>query len=95
MRWGATRLAAMENFLADYEAGKAAGRYIEGVLPSLPFADDSFDLALCSHLLFLYSEQLDADFHIAAVRELLRVARDVRIFRCWRWIVSNHPTCQR
>ena len=77
---GATRLAAMENFLAGYEAGKSAGRYIEGVLPSLPFADDSFDLALCSHLLFLYSEQLDADFHIAAVRELLRVTRDVRIF---------------
>jgi SAM-dependent methyltransferase len=77
---GATRLAAMEKFLADYDAGKVEGRYIEGVLPSLPFADDSFDLALCSHLLFLYSEQLDAAFHLAAVKELLRVARDVRVF---------------
>jgi hypothetical protein len=77
---GATRLAAMEGFLADYEAGKAAGRYVEGSLPTLPFADDSFDLALCSHLLFLYSEQLDTSFHVAAVKELLRLAREVRIF---------------
>jgi SAM-dependent methyltransferase len=77
---GATRLEAMEGFLVDYEQGKAEGRYVEGSLPALPFARDSFDLALCSHLLFLYSEQLDADFHMAAVQELLRVARDVRIF---------------
>ena len=77
---GNVRLAAMEHFLADYDAGKAAGRYVEGALPSLPCASDTFDLALCSHLLFLYSEQLDAAFHIAAVQELLRVAREVRIF---------------
>jgi SAM-dependent methyltransferase len=77
---GATRLAAMERFLIDYDTGKAEGRYLEGALPSLPFAGDSFDLALCSHLLFLYSEQLDADFHVAAAAELLRVARDVRCF---------------
>jgi SAM-dependent methyltransferase len=77
---GATRLAAMECFLADFETGKREGRYIEGSLPDLPFEPDSFDLTLCSHLLFLYSEQLDADFHISAVRELLRLARDVRIF---------------
>ena len=77
---GAVRLAAMEHFLADYDAGKAVGRYVEGSLPSLPFADDSFELALCSHLLFLYTEQLDAAFHVAAVQELLRVAREVRIF---------------
>lgn len=77
---GAARLAVMEHFLADYEAGKAEGRYIEASLPALPFGGNAFDLALCSHLLFLYSEQLDADFHVAAVQELLRVAADVRIF---------------
>ena len=49
-------------------------------LPDLPFEDGQFDLALVSHLLFLYSEQLDFDFHRAAVEELLRVAREVRIF---------------
>jgi SAM-dependent methyltransferase len=77
---GAIRLAAMERFLEDYDAGKAAGRYVEGALPSLPFDDETFDLALCSHLLFLYSDQLDVAFHLAALQELLRVARDVRIF---------------
>ena len=39
-----------------------------------------FHMALCSHLLFLYSEQLSFDFHLAAIRELLRVAPEVRIF---------------
>jgi hypothetical protein len=77
---GQTRLAAMEAFLADYEAGKAAQRYQTQSLPELNFADLQFDLCLCSHLLFLYSEQLSLDFHLASVIELLRVAKEVRIF---------------
>ena len=77
---GRVRLAAMEVFLRDYEDGRAQGRYVEAELPALPFADGSFDLALCSHLLFLYSAQLDERFHLDAIRELCRVARDVRIF---------------
>jgi len=52
---GAVRLAAMERFLADYESGMRDGRYVAAGLPKLPFADDAFDLALCSHLLFLYA----------------------------------------
>jgi SAM-dependent methyltransferase len=74
------RMAAMEAFLDDYTHGKADGRYVEGELPTLPFADRSFDLALCSHLLFLYSDQLGEAFHQHATRELCRVAREVRIF---------------
>ncbi|MCE7985336.1 MAG: SAM-dependent methyltransferase [Caldilinea sp. CFX5] len=74
------RLAAMRCFLADYEAGKAAGRYQTQSLPTLAFADASFDLALSSHFLLLYSEQLSFDFHLAAVLEMCRVAREVRIF---------------
>src|SRR5207245_7356754 len=77
---GRCRLAAMRRFLADFRAGKAAGRYVTASLPHVPFADGQFDLALVSHLLFLYSEQLDLGFHRAAVEELLRVAREVRIF---------------
>lgn len=77
---GQVRMAAMEQFLSDYAQGKAAGRYLPAGLPNLPFADRSFDLALCAHFLFLYSPQLDADFHLAAIREMLRVAREVRIF---------------
>lgn len=39
-----------------------------------------FDLALCSHLLFLYSGQLDAGFHLESIVELLRVSSELRIF---------------
>ena len=77
---GRHRLATMRVFLADFDAGRAAGRYLPEALPALSFADSQFDLALCSHLLFLYSEQLSLEFHAAAIRELCRVAREVRIF---------------
>lgn len=77
---GRVRLAAMEVFLADYPSGREQGRYLEGSLPHLDFGDGWFDIALSSHLLFLYSEQLGREFHLAAVHELLRVAREVRIF---------------
>jgi SAM-dependent methyltransferase len=77
---GRVRMAAMREFLRDYPAGVQEGRYVEAALPSLPFHDDQFDLAVCSHLLFLYSSQLGETFHHAAVLELCRVAREVRIF---------------
>jgi hypothetical protein len=77
---GAARLQAMEKFLLDYASGQVAGRYLYQSLPSLEFADDQFELCLCSHLLFLYSEQLSLDFHMVAIHELLRIAPEVRIF---------------
>ena len=77
---GRVRMAAMQDFLQDYSQGKAEGRYVDAELPTLPFADSSFDLALSSHLLFLYSTQLGEAFHQAAIRELCRIAREVRIF---------------
>ena len=77
---GRLRMAAMEEFLSDYPAGVMEKRYVDGELPRLPFPDGAFDLALCSHLLFLYSEQLSEDFHVESIKELCRVAREVRIF---------------
>jgi hypothetical protein len=74
------RMRAMGEFLADYPAGQAAGRYLDRSLPRLDFPDESFDLALCSHFLFLYSDDLSFDFHMAAIMEMCRVAGDVRIF---------------
>src|SRR5713101_2311372 len=70
----------MKKFLTDYDQGKHDGRYVTGSLPGLPFREDQFSLALVSHLLFLYSDQFDLDFHIAAVNELLRVADELRVF---------------
>ena len=77
---GDVRMAAMRTFLDDYDAGRSEGRYVDAELPSLPFSDATFDIALCSHFLFLYSEQLGEVFHRAAVREMCRVAEEVRIF---------------
>ena len=77
---GSLRMSAMETFLADFDAGKQAGRYLPGELPSLPFANGEFDIALSSHFLFLYSAHLSAEFHLQALQEMLRVAREVRVF---------------
>ena len=77
---GRARMKAARLFLEDYERGRAAERYIAASLPLLPFEDQQFDVGLCSHLLFLYSEQLDLEFHLASMREMLRVCRTVRVF---------------
>ncbi|MDD1719147.1 MAG: class I SAM-dependent methyltransferase, partial [Methanoregulaceae archaeon] len=77
---GRYRASAMQSFLADYERGRREGRYLAATLPFLPFPDNSFDIAVCSHLLFYYSPQLSGDFHVAAITEMLRVAPEVRIF---------------
>jgi hypothetical protein len=67
-------------------------------MPRLPFADGQFSLALVSPLLFLCSEQLDLDFHIAAFGELLRVASDVRVFPLLdldqQWSPHVGPVCE-
>ena len=77
---GRVRMDAMHDFLSDYTVVLKDGRYVEASLPSLPFEDGKFDLALCSHLLFLYSEQLSEDFHFQSVKELCRVSSEIRIF---------------
>lgn len=77
---GEVRLKAMKEFLSDFETGKLQGRYIVASLPSLPLEDKEFDLAICSHFLFLYTEQLSMDFHLASIMEMCRVAKEVRIF---------------
>ena len=74
------RRLALNRFLADYDQGRLENRYLAGQLPSLPFATQSFGVAVCTHLLFLYSDALSESFHVQAVRELCRVSREVRIF---------------
>jgi hypothetical protein len=76
----ASRVKTLQTFLRDYDPGKIEGRYVIGSLPQLPFLTNQFSLALCSHLLFLYSEQFDQTFHLEAIQEMLRIAPEVRIF---------------
>ncbi len=75
---GRTRMSAMKKFLADFSVNNK--RYVAAALPNLPFPDSRFDLALCGHFLFLYSHNLSLEFHVEAVRELCRVASEIRIF---------------
>ena len=77
---GQMRMRAMRLFLEDLEAGKSVGRYIAGALPQLPFDSETFDMALCSHFLFTYSDLYDTDFHVKSIIEMTRVATEVRIF---------------
>jgi len=73
----ARREQAIALFLKDYDRGN---RYITAELPKLNFADQQFQLALCSHFLFLYSAHLSLEFHLDSIRELCRIAEEVRIF---------------
>jgi SAM-dependent methyltransferase len=80
----ADRRAAASRFLADYDGNVRHGRYVRASLPYLPFLDDTFDVVLCAHLLFLYAARFDFDWHVAACAELARVSHgEVRI----------HPVC--
>jgi SAM-dependent methyltransferase len=74
-----SRELALELFLADYDAGKVAGRYIAGAVPAA-IGVESYDLILCSHFLLLYSAQLDWEFHRQAVTGLMEHGKELRIF---------------
>jgi len=77
---GKVRMEAMKSFLRDYEDNRKSGRYINASLPTLPFGDKEFDLALCSHYLFLYSEHVNLNEHIESMKELCRVSKEVRVY---------------
>lgn len=76
----ARRIKTLEIFLQDYNLGKNTDRYLAQELPNLDFPDRSFDLALCSHFLFLYSAHYEQNFHFAAIKEMLRISKEIRIF---------------
>lgn len=77
---GEVRMAAMRRFLEDFPQGVEEGRYRTDELPALSFRAGEFDLALCSHLLFVYSDHLTLDFHLSAIEEMCRVAGEARVF---------------
>ena len=86
-----SKLRALARFARDFETGKALGRYVPALLPTLPFADGAFDVTLSAHLLFTYSDPASGGllpnsaftlaWHLAAADELLRVtARELRLY---------------
>lgn len=87
----ANRIKVIHQFLQDYETGKIEGRYTTAELPTLPFASKQFSLALCSHFLFLYSDHFDVEFHLKSIKEMLRVASEVRIFPLLTLMLKRSP----
>lgn len=77
---GEVRQQAMKLFLEDFPMGVSQGRYRVGELPTTPFEDGEFGLALCSHFLFTYSGLSTLEFHLDSIRELCRVADEARVF---------------
>ncbi|MFZ6006498.1 MAG: class I SAM-dependent methyltransferase [Nitrospirota bacterium] len=75
------RNKALEIFADDFNSGFKKGRYKHSELPHLPFSDKRFSLVLSGNFLFLYGDRLDSDFHVACIKELIRVCSgEVRIF---------------
>ncbi|BAY07926.1 SAM-dependent methyltransferase [Calothrix sp. NIES-2098] len=74
------RVKVIQKFIADYEVGKKNNRYQVGELPKLAYPNQVFDLALCSHFLFLYSDHFTYNFHLNSIEEMLRIAKEIRIF---------------
>ncbi len=87
----ANRLRVIQRFTEDYSVSRCSGRYVTGELPVLAFSDGQFDLALCAHFLFLYSAQLSYEFHHRSILEMLRVAREVRIFPLLTLMLERSP----
>ena len=65
-------------FLYDFEQN--SDNYIGMNLPNIMFKPKSFDIALISHLLFLYDDILDENFHLKLIKNALRVSKEVRVF---------------
>ena len=85
------RINVLARFITDYESGKKTGRYLVGELPHLDVPDNQFDLALCSHFLFLYSDHFSYEFHRRAILDMLRVAREVRVFPLMTLMLKPSP----
>lgn len=70
------RESALRKFYEDFNPHY----YHYNLLPTLDYEENSFDLLLSSHLLFVYDDRFDYAFHKASILEMLRVAKEVRIF---------------
>jgi hypothetical protein len=84
------KMQAFHRFLDDFRSPTSSAHYVSAALPNLPFANDTFDLALSGNFLFLYSDYTEGgmlfdspftyEFHLASIVEFLRVSREIRIY---------------
>lgn len=67
-----------KTFLQDYDKGLSEKRYQAATVPALPYKTHQFDLALCTD--FIFYQPAEMQTVTARVKELTRVAFEVRIF---------------
>lgn len=73
------RIEALTQCINDIRADNT--RYFPAILPILPFEDNSFDITLSAHFLFMYADKIDYNFHLQTIKEMMRVtAEEIRIF---------------
>lgn len=73
------RMLSCQEFSRDYAENPE--RYVPADLTSLPFDDNEFKLVLSSHLFFIYDHRLDLEFHLQALKEMIRVCKnEVRVY---------------
>jgi hypothetical protein len=75
------RKNALKKFIEYFEQGRSEYRYRYAELPALPFTDGQFLLVVSSHLLFLYGDRMDLDFHRDCLDEMVRVCSgEIRVY---------------
>ncbi len=74
------RRKGIASFLADFEKGLEDKRYLPITVDELPFPNFKFDFALIANNFFADLDYQTVEYHIARIKELARVAKDVRIF---------------
>jgi hypothetical protein len=73
------RVKALIQCIEDMETDNS--RYFPAILPVLPFENDSFDITLSAHFLFMYADKIDYNFHLQTIKEMMRVTKgEIRIF---------------
>lgn len=67
-------------FFDHFSQLRNSDKYLQASLPNLPFNNDSIDLLLISHFLFLYTENINFELHCTYIKECLRVSKEMRIY---------------
>lgn len=74
------RQEGIDLFLEDYELGIKDGRYLAINGLELPFENFAFDFVLAANNFFSDLDFQTVEYHLTLIKELARVAKDVRIF---------------
>lgn len=71
----------LKAFIDDFSSEHISENpYVFASLPNLPFENNTFDYALSGHFLFSFHSQIGYSLTLDSIKELTRIAKEVRIF---------------